>query len=45
MMAAMTASAIVWLVRTSLVGPAIGKSHKQIHYEITDTDPGQRNIG
>lgn len=36
-MAAMTASAIVWLAMTSAVGPAIGKRHKQIHYEITDT--------
>jgi hypothetical protein len=42
-MAAMTASAIVWLVRTSAVGPAIGQSHKSVHYEITDTGPGQRN--
>jgi hypothetical protein len=42
-MAAMTASAIVWLARTSAVGVAIGRSHKSIHYEITDTGPGTRN--
>jgi len=41
---AITASAIIWLARTSPVGVAIGESHKRIHYEITDTEtPGVRN--
>ena len=36
-MAAITASAIVWLAATSPAGCALGQSHKNIHYEITDT--------
>jgi hypothetical protein len=45
-MAALTASAIVWLARGSPVGPAIGESHKHIHYEITDmgTAPDGRKM-
>jgi hypothetical protein len=35
-MAALTASAIVWLARSSPAGLAIGKSHKHIYYEITE---------
>lgn len=42
-LAALTASAIVWLARTLAVGLAVGETHKAIHYEITDTGPGTRN--
>jgi hypothetical protein len=38
-LAALTASAIVWLAATSAAGDAVGRSHKHIHYEITDTGP------
>jgi hypothetical protein len=41
--AAITAAAIVWLARTSPMGLAVGRSHTNIHYEITDTGPGTRN--
>jgi len=40
---ALTASAIIWLARTSPVGVGVGESHNHIHYEITDTGPGVRN--
>jgi hypothetical protein len=45
-MAALTASAIVWLARSSSVGPAVGDIHKHIHYEITDmgTAPDGRKM-
>jgi hypothetical protein len=45
-MAALTASAIVWLARTSPVAVAVGSSHKSIHYEITDigTAPDGRKM-
>jgi hypothetical protein len=33
---ALTASAILWLARTSPAGHAIGNSHKHVHYEITE---------
>jgi hypothetical protein len=36
-MAAVTAGAIMWLAQTSPAGPAVGNSHKHVHYEITDT--------
>ena len=42
--AAMMASAIVWLIKGSPVGVALGASHKGAHYEITDTGPGQQNF-
>jgi hypothetical protein len=45
-LAVLTASAIVWLARGSPVGPAIGNSHKRIHYEITEigTAPDGRKM-
>jgi hypothetical protein len=36
--ASLTASAILWLARGSPMGPAIGASHKRVHYEITEMD-------
>lgn len=42
--AILIASAIVWLAKTSAVGLVLGDSHSCVHYEITDTAPGQRNF-
>jgi hypothetical protein len=35
-MGTVTAGAIAWLATTSPAGPAIGHSHRNVHYEITD---------
>lgn len=38
--AALAASAIAWLASTSPAGAVAGRSHKEIHYEITDNPTG-----
>jgi hypothetical protein len=45
-MAALTASAILWLARASPAGIAVGDIHKNIHYEITEmgTAPDGRKM-
>ena len=43
-MGSLVASAIAWLAKTSAVGVLLGDSHKNVHYEITDTGPTGRNF-